>query len=181
MLLFFSNQQHHEANQVYESRNDLLILPWYDIRCSLLDDDEQPVVGVHGGLQLQLVQLEADLGPEVDVCVTVGDDHPHPVLHGLVEAGVVVFIAAGPVDEKHLAGSNSLVGGELLKCFVRAAGSVVDKDGGDGGGDEGGDLVEEEAVLHRPDDVKRFAGSGEHLTTHLIQLILREAIFLHKF
>ena len=153
----------------------MLVIPWNDIRRSLLDDDEQPVVGVHGGLQLQLVQLETDLGPEVDVGVTVGDDHPHPVLHGLVKAGVVVFIAAGPVDEKDLTRSNPLVGGELLKCFVRAARSIVDKDGGDGGGDERGNLVEEEAVLHGPGDVKRFAGSGEHVTTHLIQLILSEA------
>ena len=153
-------------------------IPWYDICRSLLDDDEQPVVGVDGGLQLQLVELETDLGPEVDVSVAVGDDNPHAILHGFVEARIVVFISPSPVNKQDLSWSNPLVGGKLLKCFVRTARSVVHEDGGHGGSDEGGDLVEEEAVLYSPGDVKRLASRGQHLATHLIRWIINMAITL---
>ena len=147
-------------------------IPWYDICRSLLDDDEQPVVGVDGGLQLQLVELETDLGPEVDVSVAVGDDNPHAILHGFVEARIVVFISPSPVNKQDLSWSNPLVGGKLLKCFVWTARSVVHEDGGYGGGDEGGDLVEEEAVLHRPGDVQGLACRGQDIIAHLYQIQL---------
>ena len=82
------------------------MIPWDDFCCCLLDDDEQSVVWVNRGLQLQLVQLERDLRPEVQVVVAVGDDDPHAVLHGLVKAGVVVLGATSPVDQQHLSRPN---------------------------------------------------------------------------
>ena len=143
------------------------VIPRDDFCCCLLDDDEQSVVWVNRGLQLQLVQLERDLRPEVQVVVAVGDDDPHAVLHGLVKAGVVVLGATSPVDQQHLSRSNPLVGGELLKRFVRATRPVVHEDGRHSGGDDGGDLVEEEAVLHRPRDVQGLACRGQDIIAHL--------------
>ena len=52
---------------------------------ALSDDNEQPVVWVDSSLQLELVQLEVDQSPEVSILVTVGDNNPHPVLHGFLD------------------------------------------------------------------------------------------------